>query len=130
MEKISSLEDIELSGKKVIGINEPIEIPDRQSGKYPTMAKIDTGAYRTTLCSSLAEKLGLNKVIKNKTVRSALGQEDRPIIEVSFSLDKRLVTTEAFLADRREMKYDIIVGRKDLKRFLIDPAKNIFMKKR
>jgi len=120
----------EISGRKVIGINEPIIVHSSSGEKLETWAKIDTGAYRTTLCSSLAEKLGLNKVIKNKTVRSALGQEDRPIIEVSFSLDKRLVTTEAFLADRREMKYDIIVGRKDLKRFLIDPAKNIFMKKR
>jgi len=44
-------------------------------------------------------------------------------------MDKRLVSTETFIADRSEMKYDIIVGRKDLKRFLVDPAKNVFMKK-
>jgi len=28
------------------------------------------------------------------------------------------------------MKYDIIVGRRDLKRFLVDPAKNVFMGRR
>ncbi len=92
------------------------------------MAKIDTGAYRTTICSSLAEQLGLNQLISYKKVRGALGKEERPIINFSFTLDKRLVETEAFVADRREMKYDIIIGRRDLKRFLVDPAKNIFMR--
>jgi len=44
-------------------------------------------------------------------------------------MDKRLVSTEAFMADRSEMKYDIIIGRRDLKRFLVDPAKNVFMRR-
>src|SRR3989338_2250591 len=120
----------EVSGKKVIGINEPIEIPDRQSGKYPTMAKIDTGAYRTTISTNLARQLGLNEAMRYKKVRGALGLEERPIIEFSFILDKKLVSTEAFIADRSQLKYDIIVGRKDLKQFLVDPSKNIFMSQR
>jgi len=118
----------EISGRRVIGINEPIEIIDAQGNKYPTWAKIDTGAYRTSICTNLAQKLGLKQIIKHKKVRSALGVQERPIIELSFILDKKLVSTEAFLADRSEMKYDIIVGRKDLKQFLVDPAKNVFMR--
>ncbi|MBU1136924.1 RimK/LysX family protein, partial [Patescibacteria group bacterium] len=118
-----------ISGRRVIGINEPIEILDANRNRRPTMAKIDTGAYRSTICKNLAEKLGLNKVIGRKKVRGALGIEERPIINLSFVMDKRLVSTEAFIADRSEMKYDIIVGRKDLKRFLVDPAKNVFMQK-
>lgn len=117
----------EISGRKVIGINEPIEIFDDKNQKYPTLAKIDTGAYRTTICISLAQKLNIDKAIRYKKVRGALGDEERPIINLSFILDKRLVNTEAFMADRTEMKYDIIVGRKDLKKFLVDPAKNVFM---
>jgi len=117
----------EISGRKVIGINEPIEIIDSHWDKHPTMAKIDTGAYRTALSYEIAEKLGLNKPIKYKKVRSALGVEERPIIELSFILDKVLISTEAFIAKRGEMKYDVIVGRKDLKRFLVDPSKNVFM---
>jgi alpha-L-glutamate ligase-like protein len=118
----------EISGRRVIGINEPIEILDAEKNKHLTMVKVDTGAYRTTICSSLAEELGINKIIGYKKVRGALGIEERPIINLSFILDKRLVTTEAFMANRTEMKYDIIVGRRDLKRFLIDPAKNVFMR--
>jgi len=117
----------EISGRKVIGINEPIEILDREKNKYPTMAKVDTGAYRTTLCKSLAKQLGIDQTIGYKKVRGALGSEERSIINFSFYLDKRLVGTEAFMADREELKYDIIIGRKDLKRFLVDPAKNVFM---
>jgi len=117
-----------ISGRKVIGINEPIEIINSRGEKYPTMAKIDTGAYRTSICQNLANQLKIGKVVRYKKVRSALGAEERSIIELSFRLDKRLVTTEAFLANREEMKYDIIVGRKDLKRFLVDPAKNVFMR--
>ena len=120
------LEDI--SGRKVIGLNEPIEIIDQADNKYLTLCKIDTGAYRTTICKSLAEQLGLlKKIISIKKVKSALGTEERPIINLSFLLDKRLVRTEAFVADRSQMKYDVIVGRRDLRRFLVDPAKNIFM---
>ncbi|MAF20576.1 MAG: hypothetical protein CMI55_02755 [Parcubacteria group bacterium] len=120
----------EISGRKVIGINEPIEILDKEKNHHSTMAKVDTGAYRTTICSVLAKKLNINQVIGQKKVRGALGLEERPIINLAFVLDKRLVTTEAFIADRTEMKYDIIVGRKDLKRFLVDPAKNVFMRRK
>ena len=120
----------EISGRKVIGINEPIKIFSYQGEPLETLAKIDTGAYRSTICTSLAASLGLNKVVGYKKVKSALGEAERPMVEASFSLDRRTVSTEVFLADRSEMKYDVIVGRKDLKRFLVDPAKNVFMRKR
>ena len=119
----------ELSGRRVIGIKEPIEIINSKGEKYQTTAKIDTGAYRTNICSSLAEKLGLTETIRHKKVKSSLGKEERPIIDLSFILDKRTVSTEAFMADRQELKFDIIIGRKDLKKFLVDPAKNILLKK-
>ncbi len=120
----------EISGRKVIGINEPIEVLDKDKNKYPTMAKIDTGAYRSTICRSLAKELEIDEIISSKKARGALGAEERPIVNLSFVLDKRLVSTEAFIADRSEMKYDIIIGRKDLKRFLVDPAKHVFMSAR
>jgi len=120
----------EISGKKVIGINEPIEILDADGKKHLITAKIDTGAYRTTICKTIASKLEINNIIAHKQVRGALGSEERPIIDISFVMDKRLVDSEAFIADRSEMKYDIIIGRRDLKRFLVDPAKNVFMKRK
>lgn len=115
------------TGKKVIGINEEVEIIDKKNIHHKVMAKIDTGAYRTTICESLAEQFGVQKIVGYRKVRSALGKEERSLINLSFILDKQIVNTKAFIADRERMKYDMIVGRKDLKRFLVDPDKKIFM---
>lgn len=117
----------ETSGKRVIGINEEVEIIDKKGVSHKIMAKIDTGAFRTTICQSLAEQFGIEKIVDYKKVRSALGTEKRSIIEFSFILDKHPVSTQAFIADREKLKYDMIIGRRDLKRFLVDPDKKIFM---
>ncbi len=119
----------ELSGRKIIGIKEKIQLIDKQGEKCEVIAKVDTGAYRTSICKSLVKKIGITDAIKHKKVRSSLGKKERPIIDLSFLLDKKRVSTEAFIADRRKMKYDVIIGRKDLKKFLVDPAKNILIKK-
>jgi len=117
----------ETTGKKIIGINEEVEIIDKQGLRHKVMAKIDTGAFRTTICQSMAEQFGVGKNVGYKKVRSALGTEKREIIEFSFILDQYPVNTQAFVADREELKYDMIIGRRDLKRFLVDPDKKVFM---
>ncbi|MFH1392251.1 MAG: sugar-transfer associated ATP-grasp domain-containing protein [bacterium] len=115
------------TGKNVIGINEEVEIIDKQGISHKILAKIDTGAFRTTICQTIAEQFGIDKIVDYKKVRSALGTEKRSIIEFSFVLDKYPVSTQAFIADREKLKYDMIIGRRDLKRFLVDPDKKIFM---
>jgi len=117
----------ELAGKKIIGINEPVEIILNAGAKFSILAKIDTGAYRTAMAKEIAEKLDLIKIIKYKKVRGVLGEEERPIVPLNFFLDQERIETEVFLADRSQMKYDIIIGRKDLKIFLVDPTKNVLM---
>jgi len=117
-----------LSGKKIIGAREQITIygPDKET--YTTFARVDTGAYRTAVCRSIADKLQLTKVLKYKKVRGALGKEERPVIDLTFELDKEKIKTEAFIASREDMKHDVIIGRKDLKKFLVDPTKNMLLK--
>jgi hypothetical protein len=31
------------------------------------------------------------------------------------------------MAEREDMKYDMIIGRKDLKKYIVDPSKKVFM---
>jgi len=119
----------ELSGKKVIGAREEIIIYGAANQEYFAIAKIDTGAYRTAIAKTLAEKLGLTSILKYKGVRGALGKEERQIIDLVFKLDKTKIHTEAFIASRDEMKHDVIIGRRDLKKFLVDPTKNVLFKK-
>ncbi len=116
------IEDI--SGRIVLGIEEPITLIDSQGLSHQLLAKVDTGAYRTAIDTSLAKKLNLHTpVIAHKSVWAALGEETRPIVEVSFLLRGRLIKTNVFIADRSHMSYDIIIGRRDLKGFLVDPTK-------
>ena len=49
-------------------------------------------------------------------------------MDLTFVLDKEKIHTEAFIASRDEMKHDVIVGRRDLKKFLVDPTKNVLLR--
>lgn len=119
----------EISGKRIIGAREEVFIYGVNNKKYAITAKIDTGAYRTSIAKALAEKLGVTSILKYKKVRGALGKEERPIVDLTFELDKTKVRTEVFVASREELKHDIIIGRRDLKKFLVDPTKNVLVKK-
>lgn len=118
---IQDIEDV--SGRIVLGIDEGIELLDSSGQPHPLRVKIDTGAYRTALDSSLAERLGLHqKVIEHRSVRAALGREERPVVDITFSLRGHTIKTQAYLTDRSHMNYDAIIGRRDLKGFLVDPS--------
>ncbi len=97
-------------------------LPNKKRKKV--MAKIDTGAWRTSISESLAKELGLvekNNILWTKTVRSSLGKEERPVISLTFWLAGRRITTPASVAKRMALKYSVIVGRKNLKGFIVDP---------
>lgn len=117
----AEIEDI--SGRAVLGIEEQVIIFGRTGEAHPLLAKIDTGAWRTTLDHSLAKQWNLHEPVINTTeVRGALGQDTRPVVELTLKLHERLIKTKASLADRTHMKYDMIIGRRDLKGFLVDPT--------
>lgn len=117
----------EISGRQVVGINEQVTVFDEEQNKYQIMAKVDTGADRTAIDKEIADKLGISdKTIRYKKVKAALGYEERPIVPLTFILSGILITTEVFTTDRKDMRYNMIIGRKDLQKFLVDPTKNIF----
>lgn len=117
------IEDI--SGRTILGIQEEIVITDTEGNPHPVHAKIDTGAWRTAIDENLAKKLGIDKpVIEHQSVRGALGRQTRPIISLTMSIKGHPVKTHAYLIDRSHMNFDIIIGRRDLKGFLVDPLKD------
>ncbi len=92
-------------------------------GKKVVTAKIDTGAYRTSVDSALVEELGLVDHPQQKKVRSSLGREARAMVDMLFRLHGKDIETVATHTDRSHMRYPVIVGRKDLNGYLVDPKR-------
>lgn len=109
-------------GKTVIGLIEKIKIIHKK-GKKTLLAKIDTGATKSSMDSRLAAELQLGPVIKTKLVKSAHGNKLRPVIEAEIELAGKTKKTEFTLADRIHMKYHVLIGQNILKHgYLIDPS--------
>lgn len=111
-------------GIKTISTIEEIKIRTKNRKKVRVLAKVDTGAWRTSINRDVAEKLGLlgpENVLWTKRVRSAMGTEERPIVSLTFWLAGRKVQTPVSIASRNSLRYPVIIGRKDLKGFLVDP---------
>jgi len=110
---------------KIVNTFENIKIKDSQGKKLLVPAKLDTGAWRTSIDKKLADELGLLKksnILWSKKVRSALGVEERPVIDLIFWLSGKRVETNATIADRSALRRKVVVGRKALKGFLLSPA--------
>jgi alpha-L-glutamate ligase-like protein len=114
----------EISGQTVLSIIEPVTILDSAGTPHTISAKIDTGAWRTTIDQTLARDWHIDTaIVDHAEVRGALGRQKRPIIELALTLRDKNIKTRAFLADRSHMSYPMIIGRRDLKGFLVDPTR-------
>ena len=112
-------------GVKIISAIQDITIKAADKKKKKVIAKIDTGAWRTSISETLAKEAGLldeKNILWNKRFKSALGLEERPVISLTFWLAGRKITTPTSVAKRMALKFPVIIGRKNLKGFLVDPV--------
>lgn len=100
----------DLSGKHVIGLKEPAAIVSSKGKRYQTLARVDTGATLSGVDRGLAEKAGY-----------AAGNDD--LVEVTMHIGQEKIVTKVKLTDLADEKAQIILGQKDLKRFIIDSSK-------
>ncbi len=97
-----------------------------KSKKMTVKARIDTGAWRSSIDRQLAESLGLldpSNIIGRNVYRSALGRQERLWIKLKFSLAGKYINTIVSVADRQQLSYRLLIGRLDLSKygFLVDP---------
>lgn len=109
----------------VIGRNVTVSIitPD---GDIDILAKVDTGAYSSSLDESFFKSLNLDeKVIKNKMVRNVHGEESRDVYNIDVIIKEIKISSELNVFDRGQMKYKMIIGRQDIKKLgaLVDVTK-------
>ena len=105
----------------VLTIIQPVVLRHKDK-VIPIKAKLDTGANRTSIDYKLAEELGLQQNAEKIRVNSASGETLRPTVNLTFELAGKKIKSLATLADRQTLMYPMIVGRRDLKGFLIKPS--------
>lgn len=117
-----------LEGQLVVRNLETVMVLDgrKKKLKREVLAKVDTGAYSTSIDRALATEMGLlrpESVIYEKEFKSALGKENRTLIRLVFWLGGRKIVSRAGVSDRSNLRRKILVGRRDLKGYLIDPLR-------
>lgn len=109
--------------KTVLGLVEKVKL-NGQNDSEVIIARIDTGATKSSIDLKLASKLKLGPIIKSKVVKSAHGVKLRPVIEAEIEIAGKKMVEQFTLADRSHMKYQVLVGQDILiQGFLIDPSK-------
>ncbi len=131
-EKQKTVKPIEIIKVKIPKGFKPLlqKSPVLRQGKHRVVdvrAKIDTGAFRSSIDRNLAEKLGLlssDRVLYYRNYRSSLGKhKDRPVIGATFWLNGKKVMTTVNVADREKLRTKFLLGRKDLEGFLVSAKK-------
>lgn len=74
------------------------------------MAKIDTGAKRTSIDEKLSDFLRLESVGET-SVTNAMGSQDRPLVKLVFQFKGKTYELEASVIDRGLLTFPMIVGR-------------------
>lgn len=106
----------------MLGVIEKITIYGNDK-KRTVRAKVDTGAYRTSIDSDLVEDLGLDPHGTFVRVRSGSGRQKRRTVKLRFKIQGKEITTIATYTPRGHLRFPVIIGRKDMKGFLVDPMK-------
>ncbi len=111
------------SKREVIGIICSLTLHGER-GKESVLAKVDTGAARTSVDTDLAARVGLGPVTDSVKVRAASSahSETRPLVQARVELGGRTFDLPVSITDRTDMKYPVIVGMDVLTEggFLID----------
>lgn len=107
--------------KTVLGATESVKI---RSINKSIRARIDTGAATCSIHHDIVEKYKLGPVVGKKKIRNAHGQAFRPVIKLPIKIAGRLLDVKFTVADRSEMKFNMLIGRNVLKKkFVVDVAK-------
>lgn len=103
----------ELTGKHILGNIEEVELLPLERGKpFKLLAQIEPGKLTTSLDTEIARALGITA---EKTAKD--------FVKAEFILGGKRIKTAVSLKDYSRAEYPMIIGRRDLREFLIDPAK-------
>lgn len=105
----------------IVSEEEPVEIWAAGSEEgIEQIAKIDSGATYSSIDTKLARELGVKlEGAEIVTISSAMGKEYRPLVLVRIEVAGEVLDTKATISSRDGMENQVLVGRRDLGKFLI-----------
>ncbi len=101
-------------GKQVIGINENVEIIQKNN-TLRISAKIDTGEKISTMDTETAETMGLLDSEEDY-------DDEKSTLKLKFTLKNKRIQTIVNVEKINSNDYKMIIGNRDLKNFLIDSS--------
>ncbi|MBN2052025.1 ATP-dependent zinc protease [Candidatus Woesearchaeota archaeon] len=114
----------DIKSKTIVGLTEKVVIKGNNSKSKELIARVDSGATKSSIDITLASELELGPVIDSKLIRSAHGTKLRPVVEVNVVIKGKRFQARFTIADRNHMRYPVLIGQNILKQgFLIDPTR-------
>lgn len=111
-------EESEKTEKIVVGLMEKVRL-----NGHEVVARIDTGAARSSVDLDLASKLKLGPIVSKSTIISSQGRSVRPVVKAKIEIGGKRLNCFFNIVSRDHMRYKILIGRNILKRgFLVDPS--------
>ena len=109
-----------LKTREVIGLIEKVKIEGKE-----VLAKIDTGAVRSSIDINLAAELKLGPIIAVRDYRNVHGKTTRAVLKAKLEIKGRKFIGIFNIMDRKRLKYRVLLGDSILKkgRFIVDPLK-------
>mgnify|MGYP001579175194 CR=1 FL=1 len=106
--------------REVVGLVEKVKIEGKE-----VLAKIDTGANRSSIDINLAAELKLGPIIAVRDYTNVHGSTTRPVLKAKLEIKSRKFNGIFNIVDRKRLKYKVLLGDSILKKgkFIIDPLK-------
>lgn len=124
-EKKNEENDKKVNDKVIVGLTEYVTIKGSSHAKE-LIARVDTGATKSSIDISLAAELRLGPVIDSRLIKSAHGTKLRPVVEINVVVREKEIKARFTVADRSHMRYQVLIGQNILKQgFLIDPNRRV-----
>ncbi|MBI4146533.1 ATP-dependent zinc protease [Candidatus Woesearchaeota archaeon] len=112
-----------MKNKTTIGLTAHVTLFGKNA-KKEIIARIDTGATKSSVDQKLADELQLGAELKQILIKSAHGSRHRGVVLAQVNIAGTVTTAEFTLADRSHMKYKVLIGQNILKKgFMIDPSR-------
>ncbi|MET8750807.1 7TM domain-containing protein [Streptomyces sp. NPDC004667] len=111
---------------EVIGEREMVRISGPNGKTLEVLAMVDTGASASSMDTRLAKDLGFDLSAAPKvTVASALGREQRPVVDSTVRLAGRSFVAKTTVNNRSRRETPVLLGRQDVKGLQVAVGKRL-----